>query len=341
MKLQPADVKIFLRALRESFDDQSMALILMERFNLNYGAVVRPGLLWQNQALDIYTRFDQHNTMEQLVAAARDARPAVSEFTQILDRLGFTQVSTGGLEALLSRPESPYQDVEVFRSDLSRLESQVCRIAGDFNGTGTLIAPDLVLTNRHVVANVIADNGTLTSTVTCIFDDRKGEGAYHTPPMEVKATRVLASSSHAPEDVKPGPMNDSLQFLDYAVLKLASPVGDRPIVDGGELRGYADTTPPQSEPILNSGLVVLQHPKAQPMKIDIGAVLAKGPTRLRHSVNTEQGSSGAPVFDAALRFVALHHVGHQNGPVAGDPGYNQAIPLQLILADARNKGAPV
>jgi len=340
VKLQPSDVKLFLRALRESFDDQAMALILMERFNLTYNVVVRPGQLWPNQALDIYSYFDQRNTTEQLVAAARDARPAVSEFAQVLDRLGFTKVSHG-LEALLGRPESPYQDVETFRSDLSRLEGQVCRIACDLNGTGILIAADMVLTNLHVVVHALAQDGSLTSPVTCIFDDRKGAGPYHTPPKEVKAVRVLASSSHAPEDTRPGPMTTSTAFLDYALLKLASPVGDRPIVEGGEPRGYADTAPPASEPILHSGLVVLQHPQAQPMKIDIGAVTDKGPMRLRHSVNTEPGSSGAPVFDAALRFVALHHVGHANGPVAGDPGYNQAIPLQLILADARAKGAPV
>lgn len=328
--------------MQASFDANGMRLILRRRLGEVYAHIVPAGLPWPNEVDAIYEAFDQQNTVEHLVAALRDARPAVPEFAQVLDSMGFARISTG-LEALLSRQESPYQDVVTFRGDLSRLEAQVCQIRGGMLGTGTLIAPNMVLTNRHVVApNLAADDGVLTGKVVCVFDHKKGSSTYQTPPTEVAVARVLVSSPHAGEDTQPGPTNDSLDYLDYAVLELGSAVGNAPIVNGGDPRGWVELAPPPSAPTEGSGLVVLQHPKGEPMKIDIGSVIKKAPTRLRHSVNTEPGSSGAPVFDAGLRLVAIHHVGHQNGPGGpGAPGYNQAIPLDLILADARARSVAV
>lgn len=337
-----------LQAIEDSFDRNRIAVILRRQLGVRVDNIVADGRPWPNQVDEIYQEFDLLNTVEKLLTVLRDARPAVPEFALALDELGFTQIQGEGqtgrpaLEALLARKRTPFQDVVEFRSSLSTLEAQVCKVIADLTGTGSLIAPDLVLTNRHVVANLLAGDGhTLTGTVTCIFDHKKGGGGFTTPPRNVAVTRVEASSPYAVEDTRPGPMANSLDCLDYALLRLKEPVGDQPITSGGDPRGSMDLRPPTEDPSVNSGLVILQHPGGEPMKIDIGSVLMRGQTRIRHSVNTKHGSSGAPVFDPALRLVAIHHSGHENGPATADIGYNQAIPFDVILADARKKSVAI
>lgn len=347
MRLKPPFDSKVLQAIEESFNSNSISVVLRRELGARIDNIVGPNDPWPNQVDSIYQEFELRNTVEKLLLALRDARPAVPEFALALDELGFSVIEGEGetgrpaLEALLSRKDSPFEDVVLFRGKLSTLETQVCRITADMTGTGSLIAPDLVLTNRHVVAGLLAADGrTLTGTVTCTFDHKTAPGVT-VAGTSVKATHVEASSPHAPEDTMAGPMNDSLDFLDYALLRLADPIGDSPITRGGDPRGFMVLTAPADDPVIHSGLVVLQHPGGEPMKIDIGAVLARGPTRIRHSVNTRPGSSGAPVFDPALRLMALHHSGHENGPAPGDPGYNQAIPVSLILKDARAKGVSI
>ena len=344
---QPIESRV-LQAIEDSFDRNRIAVILRRQMGVRIDNIVADGQPWPNQVDAIYQEFHLQNTVEKLLAVLRNARPAVPDFALALDELGFAQIQGEGqtgrpaLEALLARKQTPFQDVVEFRSQLSVLEAQVCKITAARAGTGSLIGPDLVLTNRHVVADFLAGDGhSLTGTVTCIFDHKKGGGGFTTEARKVAVTRVEASSRHAVEDTQPGPMNDSLEFLDYAMLRLGQPVGDQPITSGGDPRLTMDLTPPEEDPVVNNGLVILQHPGGEPMKIDIGSVLVRGPTRIRHSVNTKPGSSGAPVFDAALRLVGIHHSGHANGPAPADPGYNQAIPFSLILADARNKGVRI
>lgn len=335
MRLQNPEQALLLDAIQASFDSPGLSLILRRRLGETWSHLVPAGLPWPNEVDAVYAAFDRQNTVERLVAALRDARPAVPEFARVADVLGFARMSDG-LEALLSRPESPYRDVVAFRSDLSRLEARVCQIRGVMLGTGTLIGPDRVLTNRHVVASDLDAHDRLTGPVVCVFDHKTGGSAYQTPPFEVAVSRVLASSPPAVGDSLPGPPDGSPDHLDYALLELERAVGRLPIVDGGDPRGWVGPAARPSPPASGEGLVVLQHPGGQPMKIDIGSVLQAAPTRLRHSVNTEPGSSGAPVFDAGLGLVAIHHVGHRNGPGgAGYPGYNQAVLLEPILADAR------
>lgn len=344
----PLEGKV-LDAIEESFDPNQISVILRRQLGMRIVSIVGAGQPWPNQVDAIYQEFHLRNEIEKLLTVLRDARPAVAAFALALDQMGYTQIKGEGettgrpaLEALLARRQNPWRDVVEFRGGLSTLETQVCQVLGSLTGTGSLIGTDLVLTNRHVVADVLAGDGhTLTGGVTCIFDHKKGGAGFTTDPRKVSVTRVEASSPHALEDTKPGAMNESLDFLDYAILKLSEPVGEEPVTAGGAPRGTMDLGRPEQEPAATSGVLVLQHPGGEPMKIDIGSVLTRGPTRIRHNVNTKPGSSGAPVFDAALKFVALHHVGHENGPAPGDPGYNQAIPIGVILADARQKGVAI
>lgn len=337
MRLTHPMLGIFIGACEGSFDQAGLSMLLLQRFGLHYARLTNAGLPWGTQVIDVHRYFDFRNTTEQLALALRDARPNVPEFAAVADHLGFAHLSRTGLEVLVRAGATPYQDVEVFRAGLSQIEAAICQIeCGASAGTGSLIAADLVMTNHHVVAERLGANGELAGPVLCRFDYKTNGANYATPATEVTAMRVLASSPHAPEDTVVGPMATNPLALDYAVLKLERALGQEPIVAGGLPRGYLDiNAPPRAA--ANAGVIVMQHPGGQPMKIDIGSILDVGETRFRHSVNTESGSSGAPLLSASLKMVGIHHAGHDNG-LGPSLTYNEAVPLGAILADARAKG---
>jgi hypothetical protein len=330
----------FIRAMEESFDDSDLRMILRERFGLKYNKLTNPTRDWSDQVIEVHDYFDFRYRTDELVAALRDYRPQVPELVEIADSIGFTAVSKVGLEVLVQHKDSPYQDVETFRAKLATVEAAICQVDADGSlGTGTLIAPDIVITNRHVVRNKLDDQDELTGKILCRFDFKSNGRGATTPVVEVGVTAVLASRRHAPEDLVAGPMTADPDALDYVLLKLERKLGDEPVIPGGEERGHVDVAAPP-ETGVDAGVLVVQHPNGQPMKIDIGSVTALGQVRLRHTVNTEPGSSGAPVLDAALRMVAIHQAGQANGPGAG-LAYNSGIPLRPILADARLRQSEV
>lgn len=263
----------------------------------------------------------------------------MAQFSEAAATLGFVVTPKNTDLEVLVHAGTPYQDVDLFRSKLASLEAAICQIdTGSGLGTGTLIAEDLVITNHHVIAKKIGNAGALTGPITCRFDYKNNGAGYTSAGLQIMARVLLASSPHAPEDLVSGPMANDFGALDYAILKLDRKLANEPIVTGGYPRGQVDVSS-SSAIAQNTGLLVLQHPGGQPMKIDIGSVLTHGATRFRHSVNTEPGSSGAPVFDAALCLIGIHHAG-QSGGTAQLP-YNEGIPLQAILTDARAKNVEV
>lgn len=341
MRLDPPHSEMLLSALEESFNPNTLAALLERRFSLRYYDLTSENKPFPNQVLAVYDHFRGHNTVEKLVAVLRDARPSVPELAILAQHIGLMLTPPkASLEALV-RPGTPYQDVVDFQAGFSALQAAVCQVrSGRSLGTGTLIGDDLVLTNYHVVAGSLSDDGRLAG-VSCRFDyKRAGSTAYSTPPLDVAASTALAWSPPADADMQIGGDNQAADRLDYALLRLASPVGARPVVAGGELRTAAPLSGRAHPIAISEGLLILQHPGGQPMKVDLGAVTWTGATRLRHTVNTEPGSSGAPVFDAGLQLVALHHAGHADWPDQA-LNYNQAIPIPLIVADIAAKGVAV
>jgi S1-C subfamily serine protease len=338
MRLDPAQVGTLLAAMERAFDTLELQRVLLERCRLKLSNVAGFGLPFSQQIVQVHTYFDQRNVSEELVAAMRDARPQERTFVLLADAMGYTSLPTpGSFEVLVRKEGSPYQDVGDFRVALAKAEGAVCRVeTGTGYGTGVLISKNIVLTNHHVVASVLDGAGKLKAPLHCLFDHKKSGQAYATPPRRVAATTVLIVSTPASEDYKPQEVATDPDQLDYALLSLAEDIGDQPVVPGGDPRGFVAFDPAVSTPTVSDILIVLQHPLSQPMKIDIGAVTAVVGTRLRHSVNTEKGSSGAPVFSAGLKLVALHHAGF-DWPTADHP-FNQAIPLVLIGNHAKRQG---
>jgi hypothetical protein len=340
VKLEHQDTKKLLDATREAFDSTDLELLLFERFGLRYANIAAATLRDDIRALKLVQYFENRYETERLVAAFYEARPRVPAILELAETVGILP-KQDALQ-VLARPitgEAVGVDPAAFRAALALRERSICRITvgGTRYGTGMLVADDLVLTNHHVVARALAEDGRLIGVV-CEFDYRRTATAYVTPGHSAKALQVLACRSHAPEDLTGGSVS-ALDRLDYAILKLDSAMGRASIVEGGDDRGF--TGIPAQPPTLAEGqaVLLLQHPNAEPLSLDLGSTEWFGQARIRHSANTKGGSSGAPVFDVDLAPVALHHAGY-DWPEVGR-FENQAIPMRLIAADARSRGVAI
>ena len=158
------------------------------------------------------------------------------------------------------------------------------------------------------MADCIEEVESGVSGVECQFDYKTGSSDFTTPEVKEMVTGLLACSPF-PKMTSYEEIDQSPEALDYAILELSHDIANAPVVEGGAIRGFVELRSLERQLGSADGLLVVQHPRAKPMKIDIGSVFAVGKKRIRHSVNTEGGSSGSPVFDADLTLVALHHAG--------------------------------
>jgi hypothetical protein len=111
--------------------------------------------------------------------------------------------------------------------------------------------------------------------------------------------------------------------LDYAIVRLAVPIGSEPAGAAGERRGWLA---PQARALsAGESIFVLQHPRAAPLKVASGGLVKAEDRRIWYLANTLNGSSGSPCFSANWELVGLHR--------AGDDLANVGVPFGAILAD--------
>jgi hypothetical protein len=217
-------------------------------------------------------------------------------------------------------------------------------------GTGFLVAKDLVLTNQHVIGPIMQRTVT-RNDVRCRFDHRLTSDGV--PVATGRRTDVglldtdewLVDSAPPSASDRGSALGDAgPEELDYALIRLADPVGEEPI--GGptadpsaEPRGWI--TPPEPAPQLVGGnqVFMLQHPNREPLQLAIGEVseFNAGGTRVRHTANSKNGSSGSPCLNADLQLVALHHAHDPAYP----PQWNQAVPIELIRRAWKDHGVAI
>jgi hypothetical protein len=186
-------------------------------------------------------------------------------------------------------PGSGLVPVPAVASALLAAASRVCRIVFD-RGTrrertgacGFLVAADLVMTSAHVWPSVLAGT-TARESVAMVFDDGTST-PLHDDWLVLRSPRGL----------------------DVAVVRIASP--------HGASRGWI--TFPKYRPVLTAEMIVavLQFPsRLAPPSLSLGAVRRVEADRIIYSAPTVRGSSGAPVFDAAMRLIAVHRGGAKDG----------------------------
>jgi V8-like Glu-specific endopeptidase len=186
-------------------------------------------------------------------------------------------------------------------------------------GTAWLLAPDLAITNHHVI-NARLDSEADASqadfrlqaesaALSFDFDNPEADG------VRVEAKRLVAAS----------------RSLDYALLELVSRV-DRPVPRLSSSIVALDNT---SRMVVN----IVQHPRGEPKRVAFrnNLVSAADTTTIRYFADTDQGSSGSPVCDDRWRVVALHrgarHVSGVQFQGKDEAFVNFGSQIQAVLAD--------
>lgn len=163
-------------------------------------------------------------------------------------------------------------------------------------GTGFLIAPQLLITNHHVIPDA-----QYASASYAEFNYEKG---IHDLPLSLKVFSF-----------EPSKLFYTNEELDYTIVWVAEASTD----GFGKLQefGYLHLNPGLGKTKEGNFVSIIQHPDGKMKKVALRQNEVTNlslPKFIRYVTDTKSGSSGAPVFNDKWEVVALHH--------AGVPRYN-------------------
>lgn len=191
-----------------------------------------------------------------------------------------------------------------------------------YSGTGWLIAPELVITNFHVICARETGEGDpepadldlqVTGTSVQLDYDRE-----HAVPATTTVTGLVARGQRGGE-------------RDYAILRVVRRAEwPAPLA----LRRQPPSIPPEGYAVN-----VIQHPAGMPKRVAARSNLLRPSTgrELQYFSDTLGGSSGSPLCNDAWEVIGLHRA---SGPAANvvvkgkqASTYNIGVPIDAILAD--------
>lgn len=177
----------------------------------------------------------------------------------------------------------------------ARAARSVARISIEHNsrivafGTGFLVAPNLLLTNNHVLPDV-------ATAQRCVaeFDAEVDLDLVNAPVRRhrLDPERLLLTDEH----------------LDYTLVAVRD--GDDGVAPG-ERSGWIQLRGHQGKIVIGEPVNVIGHPLGRLKEIAIrdNALENQLEHFLQYSADTEPGNSGSPVFNDQWEVVALHHAG--------------------------------
>ncbi|MEH2303248.1 MAG: trypsin-like peptidase domain-containing protein [Nostoc sp.] len=178
----------------------------------------------------------------------------------------------------------------IARQTVGRIESPI----GNAIGTGVLITKNFLLTCHHIFSKSQVQK----AWVRFGYKDRSYESE-----KDVFKLDFISNNSH----------------LDYTLLKINAQTQQKSI--------FINETS-----ILDSGqdVRIIHHPQGNPVIIsDFGQITQVGEDYIDHNLKTDDGSSGAPIFNRQWELIAIH----QGNPGIGrtvTPGSTGGIPIRAI-----------
>ncbi|MER8583166.1 serine protease [Mesorhizobium sp. M1423] len=239
------------------------------------------------------------------------------------------------------------------------LENWTCAIDTGLGarGTGVLVGPDLVLTNCHVIKSLLTGPSGIIARCRFDFRENRDTGTINDGRWVGFADKwCVEESPPSAADIEGLKTGFKFDEVDYAIVRLAERIGEQPVeipgsATGTAPRGWLPLSDTAELPKPGATIQVFQHPMQTPDKANgkqevmplqwadgtVIEYLDEG-VRMRHTVTTYKGSSGAPVFDSKFRLVALHNSGDRMLDIAGRGQWNQAIPIAAIVSHLRGRG---
>lgn len=347
MKLKGLQIKQLTDALIDAFPEQvRLAEVVRFRLDKNLNAYAMGDDL-KAIVFRLIQAAEAEGWVDELIAGARESNPGNQKLFVIAQELKLATpmptelTARGSLEKIIKKTNS-FLNVNIWREALGKLESQVCRIeitkknnARSF-GTGFLIAPNVVITNYHVIEPIILEQAT-SNNVILRFDYKQVEGKVinqGTKYSLVQNDWLIDQSPYLPDEETRLPTPDE---LDYALLRVdgvpgKEAIGTKPDPSSPE-RGWVKFTDEVYEFVPDTPLFILQHPQGEALKLgfDTEAIIGvnENGTMVKYRTNTEPGSSGSPCFDINWQLVALHHSGD---PAYESAKYNAGTPFSAICS---------
>jgi V8-like Glu-specific endopeptidase len=175
-------------------------------------------------------------------------------------------------------------------------------------GTGFLVGPGILLTNRHVLDYSDIQGDSLLSIVANAVAEFDVEIV---PQVIAPGKTRLVSSTPAVFRLAPQTLllTDAWNALDYVLIALESKSidGQHDISEYGYNRLSAD----MGKTVTGEPVFIIQHPNGESKKISLlnnrMMIRDEKSSYLYYEADTEPGSSGSPVFNRQWEVVALHH----------------------------------
>jgi hypothetical protein len=298
-------------ALMDAFAPQRLDEMLYYRLSRDRARITMAGN-YESIVYDLVRAATSEGWIDHLVVAARQSRPGHPGLRAVATRLELAAAEPDGLESILS-DRMPDLHPTRWRTRLGELEGQVGRLErGDRPlGTGFLIGPDRCLTCFHVIRA-----GHLEE-VRLRLDYRAD--ATGLTVFEGTTVGVAGLAAADPDQ-------------DLAVLLLATPAGEESLGGSGEpsaaMRGWVEVKP--APVAAGDHLVVLQHLLGGPVQMRFGQVTAVEDGLIRHTADTEAGSSGSPCFTLDWTLAGIHQGGEPVHESWKRPSHNRAIPVSSV-----------
>lgn len=203
---------------------------------------------------------------------------------------------TEEVELQFFRKSEPFYDVGFLKRGIDQAAS-VCRvenIQGVKLGTGFLIAPNLILTNYHVLVDPYTDEdikGKITDIVVrfgCVSADDGREEEGQTFPLSPTKPLMAYSLTHQ---------------LDYALLQVDNTI--KQVIEMSPIPYELQRTP-----VKGTGLHILQHAEGEALRVALsnnGVTGVYDDGRIQYLTKTAGGSSGSPCFNDDWKIIAIHH----------------------------------
>jgi endonuclease G, mitochondrial len=291
-----------------------------------------PFEVWLRNAADQLSFIDTTNVLSRALdeltsrmsSAAPISEPASAQLSRVSkamaqrdDMVAFEFLAVG------SEAGKSVARLEVRRHDNGMATKTPDGLSEVHQGTGWLLAPDLLMTNHHVVnARIDGQADAALADLELQASNTRVQFDYDANTQTGTSLRVIRLEAY---DRK----------LDYAVLRLESSVARMPLVVN------QDRIEVQKDSYI--AVNIIQHPNGGPKRVALrnNLVYDSDFPRLRYFTDTEQGSSGSPVFNDGWQVVALHRASTFVNKDQAIGWVNEGTQMAAIVDDLKLKNQAV